>query len=294
MSVPAQANLLPHGAARIDFGWISQAWALSSAQRGVWIGMLALSFLINTGVYVLLSIPLDGGGLWTSLKSVYAAVVTHTQTPPVQAVSPYVDFAKTTVWSILLAGFCAIFTGGLFRTALRQKQGERISVFGLFSAFPESIPLFSVGVVVPIVLGLTESAGLWLLHSRLSPSASINAVNQADWIAGIFLNGLLMFAPLLVVDTGASVPEAIFGSVRLLGRQWLRGIGFYLVAAFVGGIGLILCGVGMLATYPVFLLSIATGYLALTQPGAEAAPLFDPAPAGVWPPPPCVPQENQP
>lgn len=291
MSVPAQTYTRPPADARIDFGWIKESWGLSSAQRGVWVGMLAMSFLINAGIYILLSLPLNSSGLWASLKSVYASVVTHQQAPPAQAVNPYVDFAETTAWAILLAGFCAIFTGGLFRTALRQKRGERIAVFGLFSAFPESLPLFLVGIVVPTVLGLAESVGLWLLHFRLSPAASLNAVNQADWIVGILLNGLLMFAPLLIVDAGVDAPAALLGSVRLLGSQWLRGIRFYIAASFMGGIGLLLCGVGMLATYPVFLLSIVTGYLALMQ--SEAEPFaFDPAPVGVWPPPPRVPEEQ--
>ena len=52
----------------------------------------------------------------------------------------------------------------------------------------------------------------------------------------------------------------------------------------------VFCGVGMLATYPVFVISIAVGYLALTPPAANNAPNFGPAPMGVWPPPPRVPE----
>jgi hypothetical protein len=280
-------------ATRIDFGWIKQAWAFASAQIGVWIGVGALCTSINISFWALLSLPTNPD-MWMSLKSAYAAVVTHTHVPSALAISPYIEFAWTTACNTLLAGIYAIFTGGLYRTALRQKQGEQISVSGLFSAFPQSLPLFLVGIAVPIVLGLAESACLWLLHSHLSATASVMAVNQADWMIGIFLNGLLMFAPLLVIDAGASAPDALLGSVRLLGRQWLRGIGFYIVASFVGGIGLLLCGVGMLATYPIFLISITIGYLALTQPDAAASPMpFDPAPVGVWPPPPRVPVEKR-
>jgi hypothetical protein len=288
MSVSAQTSKTPSAASRIDFGWIRQARLLAPAQIGVWAGTLALSFLINAGLWALLSLPTDPD-VWMSLRSVYAAMVTHTQASPSPAVNPYLEFAQTTACNTLLAGIYAIFTGGLYRTALRQKRGEPISVSGLFSAFPQSLPLFLVGIVVPTMLGLVESVSLGLLHTHLSPAHSISAVNQMDWLIGILLNGLLMFAPLLIVDAGASAPEALLGSVRLLGRQWLRGIGFYIVASFVGGLGLILCGVGMLATYPIFLLSIAIGYLALTQPAADEIPGFDPAPQGVWPPPPRIP-----
>jgi len=46
----------------------------------------------------------------------------------------------------------------------------------------------------------------------------------------------------------------------------------------------------MLLTYPLFLISIAVGYLALTQPPAAyvpPSPYAAPSP-GVWPPPPTV------
>jgi len=293
MSVPAQTRMTPPSAVRIQFGWITQAWALFSAQPGVWIGTVALSFSINVVLWALISLPTDPD-VWVSLRSVYAALVTHTQAPPARFMNPYLEFAQQTACNTLVAGLCAIFTGGLYRMALRQKRGEPISVSGLFSAFPQSLPLFLVGIALPTGLGVAEGVCLWLLHSHLSAAASLHAVNQADWMLGLLLNGLLMFAPLLVVGTGASAPVALLGSVRLLGRQWLRGIWFYIVASLVGGIGLLLCGVGMLATYPIFLLSIAIGYLALTQANTESEPpAFDPAPVGVWPPPPRIPEEKR-
>ena len=286
MSVPAQNILIPPP--RIDFKWIGQARALFSAQSGVWIATVFLYFLLSAVVWTLLALPT---GELATLRSVYAALTTHVHLAP--AANPYLDYAERQATGILLAGIRMIFAGGLCRMALRQKRGEVISVSNLFSAFPESLPLFLVGIVVPAALGLVQGGILWSLHFSMPPTAARLTVDKVAWIAPIFLHGLLMFAPLLIVDAGASAPEALHGSVRLLGRQWLRGIGFYIAASFVGGVGLLLCGVGMLATYPVFLLSIAAAYLALT-PSAFAVLSFDPAPEGVWPPPPRIPQENQP
>lgn len=286
MSVPAQIQSMPPAATRIDFGWIKQAWTFFSAQAGVWIGTVSLCFVLSIAVWALLALPT---GELAALRGFYTAIVARTH--PVPAINPYLDYAGRQAASILLAGIRAIFTGGLYRMALRQKRGELIFVSGLFSAFPESLPLFLIGIVVPAALGFIQGIGLWWLHFSMPPTAALLAVDKAAWIAPILLHGLLMFAPLLVIDAGANAPEAIVGSLRLLGRQWLRGIGFYVTAFFVGGIGLLLCGVGMLVTYPIFLLSIAIGYLALTQSAAEAQPLSDPATAGVWPPLPRVPEE---
>ena len=190
------------------------------------------------------------------------------------------------VATILTTGIGAVLTGGLYRMALQQRREEPISVFGLFSALPLGLSLFLIGIVVPVVLGLLNGVRLWP-QSPISHISDVAASNLG-LLLNTLVNALLMFAPFLVVDAKANVIEAIVGGVRLLRGQLLRGVWFYVVVSFVGGIGFILCGVGMLATYPVFLISIALAYLALT-PGAANALEFDPAPAGVWPPPPRVP-----
>ncbi len=292
MSVPAQVPQTPPAASRIDFGWIKAACALSSAQPGVWAGSLFLLFLIYIGVW---SVLLFVTGGWPAFQRTFIAGFNHVQrvtySYPAPTAAVYQRFAVEQVRDIVLAGIDAIFVGGLYRMALRQGRGEPISVSGLFSAFPESVPLFLVGVAMPVVLGLIKGALMWPRHLFL-PLASVTLIGNIYLLLDTLLSSLLMFAPLLIVDAGASVPEALRGSMRLLGRHWLRGIWFYLVASVVGGIGVLLCGVGMLVTYPVFLLSITTAYLALTQSDAEAKP-FDPvfgsAAEGVWPPRPRVP-----
>ena len=68
------------------------------------------------------------------------------------------------------------------------------------------------------------------------------------------------------------------------------GILFYFVASLLSGLGAIACGVGMLFTFPLFIISIAVGYQSLTQPPlpADYTPYGASLPAdpGVWPPPP--------
>ncbi len=285
MSVPVQSSLPPPSAAWIDFGWIGQAWALFKAQSGVWVGAVLLSFLIYVGGWALI---LLASGEWPALQNSFTYGLHHTRTTTYYSPAPtavvYQRFAATQARNVVLAGISAIFTGGLYRMALRQKRGEPISVSGLFSAFPQSLSLFLVGIVVPIALALIEGALMWPRH-RFLPFASVTLVGNIYWILGTLLSSSLMFAPFFVLDTGASFPDALLGSVRLLRGQLSRSIVFYVAVSIIGVLGLLGCGVGMLATYPVFLISIAIGYLTLTQPPANV-PEFDPAPAGVWPPPP--------
>lgn len=287
MSIPFQPRMTPP-AARIDFGWLGQAWTLFSAQAGVWIGALLSSFLLEAALWVLLAIPTG-----VSMQAIYVLLLTHPGTPPRPSAHPYQDFAQTELFSILLAGISAILAGGLYRMALRQLRGEPISVGNLFSALPQSLPLLLVGIFVPAVLALLEGAGLWLLHFSLPPTAAVGVINATAWLPALLLPGLVMFAPLLVVDAGASAPAALLGSVRLLGRQWLMGILFYVVTAIVSSLGVLLCGVGMLATYPLLFLSTTLGYLVMTQSMPLGETPVNPMPAGVWPPPPQVPEEKR-
>lgn len=72
--------------------------------------------------------------------------------------------------------------------------------------------------------------------------------------------GLLMFSIPLVVDRKASGVEAIRRSFEMLKSQWLMATLFYVVAATIGCGGILLCGVGLLFTLPLYFLSIAVAY----------------------------------
>ncbi len=290
MNVPIGGGYGPM-TGRVDIGgWLGQAWTLFTAQATVWIVTFVLYLVIGLTLWVLWAIPT---GILDTIQQTYSAILHHT-TPHVRPQNPYMEFAKTRVFSLLLAGVNAIFFGGLYKMALRQARGEPISVAGLFSGFPQALPLLMVAVAVSGGVALLEGACLGLLHLAHVPvtlAASLSSLLIV--LPTLVVQGLLMFAPLLIVDKGVGAGEAIQGSLRLVRDQWVMAVLAYFVLALIGGLGVIACGVGMLATYPVFLISIAAGYLALTQPPPPASyPAYNPYPApqaGVWPPPPSPP-----
>jgi hypothetical protein len=288
MSIPSPVEVrggeTPLGTGRVDFGWLGQAWTLLWARPGVWITAFLLYLLIGIVLWLLWAIP---SGTLAMLQQTYLSIIYHTA-PPLRTQHPYQDFAQNQVFSFLLAGVNTLFYAGFYRMALRQMRGERISVAGIFSAFPLALPLLMVGIAMPVVLALLEAVLAWLLHWTLAPSIVITIVSEIVILPSLILQALVMFAPLLVVDTGANAADALLGSVRLLRGQWFLGILFYFVATLVGVAGGLVCGVGMLVSYPLFLLSIAVGYFALTQPTSNTSfemPAPDP---GVWPPPPTI------
>jgi hypothetical protein len=272
---------------RVDFSWLGQAWTLFSAQAGIWIGAFLLYLLVGLLLWLLWAIPT---GMLNILQQTYLAVVNHT-VPNVRQQNPYYEFARTQGFTLLLTAANAVFLAGFSQMALRQARGEPISVGGVFSAFPQALPLAVVAAFIAGAALLVQALLLGVLHlTGMSGRQAVSLVGLLAMIPSLVLEGLLMFAPLLILDRGANAVDAILGSVRLLKGQWLMGILFYFVAVLVGGLGALLCAVGMLVTYPLFLISIAVGYLALTQPPVADAPPspFAPAQPGVWPPPPTL------
>jgi len=272
---------------RVNFSWLGQAWTLFSAQTGVWIGAFLLYLLISLVLLFLWAIPT---GVLNIAQQTYVAILNHT-TPNIRPQNPYYEFARQQGFSLLLAAGNAIFLAGLSRMALRQARGEPISVGGVFSAFPYIMPLVIVAVFTTGAVVLLEALLIGLLHLTGMPGAqAVSLVGLLVLIPNIVLEGLLMFAPLLILDRGANAVDAMLGSIRLLKGQSLMGILFYFVVSLVGYLGAFLCVVGMLVTYPIFLISVAVGYFALTQPHTASPPPnpYAPPTPGVWPPPPTV------
>ena len=275
----------PPPTGRVDFGWLGQAWSLFTAQMGVWIGAFVLYALIASVLLLLWSIPTS---VYETIQQAITAALNHTS-PHVPPQNPYAQFARNQGFSLLLAAANAIFLAGFYRMALRQMRGEPIGIGGVFSAFPQALPLAIVAVCIAGSVALLEGLLLGLLHLTGLPAAgAVSIAGVLVWIPSIVVQGLLMFAPLLILDKNVSAVDAILGSVRLLRGQWLMGVLFYFIVALIGGFGILLCGIGALFTYPLFLISVAVGYLALTQPPPTySAPYPYAAPApGVWPPPP--------
>ena len=284
MSVPTQSGTPYPSIGRIDFGWIGQAWALFSAQTGVWVGAMVLYCLVDLLVWVVLAFPT---GVFSTMQQAIAAAISHV--PPRANANPYQQFAQNQVLAILLTGINAIFGGGFYRMALRQRRGEPIAATDFFSAFPQALPLFAIGILSPALLGLLQGLTLWALHRTMSATLSVSVIGMAALVPAAVLPALFMFAPLVVVETGANAAGGILGGIHLLRGRWLMGILFYVVVYLLSQAGAFVCGIGGLISVPLFYLSIATGYLALTQPFVSAPPEFDPAPPGVWPPPPTIP-----
>ena len=83
-------------------------------------------------------------------------------------------------------------------------------------------------------------------------------------IAGIFatyaLMALVMFAPFLIADAGKAFVPACEESIAVVKPQFWPLMGLNIVAGLLGSLGFILCGVGVIITFPLSVCILAIAY----------------------------------
>lgn len=252
---------------RVRFEAIEEAWNLFRQQMGPWIGA-TLIFLALIGVFYIAWI------VW-----VLSSGIIPTRPVPAGGPPPMPNLGPTTILLLTLFGIVlwllvAFLMAGMFRMAVRQARGERISMGDLFSAGDAWLRVLGAYILVSMV----GMVGFFLLI-----------------LPAFIFAGLLMLTFPLIVDQRVGMMEAMQRSWDALKKEWLMAALFYVVVSLLAGIGVYLLGIGLLFTFPLFFLSLAVVYrdFFLMPPILSAPPpmpAFDIAPAGTAPPsPPDVP-----
>lgn len=143
------------------------------------------------------------------------------------------DSALHYVGTVVVGGF---FLGGMIRMANRQVLGGVPRIEDLFSVL---------------------DVGFQLLAGAVFYGAATFLGGLLCVIPGFIASGLLMFTIPLIVIAHRPATDAVVESWRILRPQWLTATVFHLVLGLVSGLGVLLCGVGILITGPLYSLSIA-------------------------------------
>ena len=155
------------------------------------------------------------------------------------------------------------FLGGLMRLALTTVRTGRADLGQMFSAgdvFPNLL-VAAILTTIAVVLGIFLCI-----------------------VPGLLLSGLFMFVTPLIVDKKQGALEAIGSSFEALKPQMWMALLFVIVVGLVGGAGALACGVGILVTAPLALLSVAVTYnnffsggqISPQMPLRPSAPIADP------------------
>jgi hypothetical protein len=205
----------------IRFGVIKEAWGLYKRHALVW----SLATVIVAGLHSIVN------------SALFAALHRREPLGPggFRLFLPAADPVSLTV-STVVTGF---LLGGMFRMASRQLRGGAPRLEDLFSMTDCWFDL----LLVSFLIGVLTSIGLALLI-----------------VPGFVIFGLLTMAIPLVTEGKLPATGAIIQSSRALKSQWLVAAVFHCVLTMLAVSGFFLCCVGVLATGPLYSLSVAILY----------------------------------
>ncbi|MGQ9542262.1 MAG: hypothetical protein ACUVTY_14400 [Armatimonadota bacterium] len=142
-----------------------------------------------------------------------------------------------------------IVQGAVMNAAIKQVRGQGLQLGGV----REVTQVLGNLIVVALLQTVIVAIGLALCI-----------------LPGIVAIALLMFSVPLVVDQRIGGAQAIRQSFEMLKSQWLMATLFSIVVAILGFVGVLLCGVGLILTLPLYYLSIAVAYNDFTGGAPQA------------------------
>lgn len=221
-------NVTPN--AEVSFGAISEAVEQFKENAGTWIAAVVIVFAIG--------VVISGISTKLATPAMPVPVPSTPGMPPVMP-RPSINVPLLLVTSLISMIINSLLGAGLFRMATKQVRGQAIAIGDLFDFGDVAVQAIIAGILVSIMLYI----------------GTILCI-----IPGLVLGGLLMFTFPLIVDKKMTAMEAISASMSALKGQWLMATIFAIVVGIIYVIGVFLCLVGILATAPIALLSIAVLY----------------------------------
>jgi hypothetical protein len=205
----------------VRFGVIKEAWALYKKHALIW----SLTMLI-----VMAANGVVNGALHPVLR--------HRETLGPGGFRLFLPAtgAVNFIASTMVSGF---FLGGMIRMAGRQIRGEAPRLEDLFSITECWFDL----LLVSFLIGVATSIGFALCV-----------------VPGMIVSGLLMLAIPLVSEGRMPATGALIQSWQALKGQWLTAAVFHWVLIILAVSGMLLCGIGVLVTGPLYCLSVSILY----------------------------------
>jgi hypothetical protein len=206
----------------VRFGAIGDAWRLYRRHWSVWsLTTLVAMICVAVGEGIAaIALKAAGAGMFGGLLGFGS--------PGVPMLHGLIGMA--------IAGF---FLGGMIRMAVNQVRGRRPHLEDLFSVTDVWFDLVvgSILVGIPLMIG-------WSLFV----------------LPGMVVAGLSMFVYPLIVDGRLPATGAIIQSFHALKSQWLLATVVHLAISVVAGLGVLLGGIGLVITGPLYALSVAVLY----------------------------------
>jgi hypothetical protein len=238
----------PQNTPSVRWEWISEAWNWFTRQWSVWVLMILVMYLIAFAVYL----PFIG------IIAMMGPPAPSADEYPMEPAFPVGLLAIYPVLYAVILSAVSYLLGGLYNAAFKQLRGEPISVGDLFSGGPY----------------FTRMLGALLLIAIGAGVGSVFCI-----IPGLIVYGLTFLTYPLIVEGGRGTIDAIKESIEITKRDWIMFTLFAVALYLIASVGVLACGVGVLATMPLLPLTQALAYRDLVgMRGAQRQGQFMPPP----------------
>jgi len=243
--------MLPSRPARVRLEALADAWQLMKPNLLAWIGATLIALVCGAVVCGALFV-------FEFANAIRSAALRGIGRPSIGA---------TLVLDVALALLQALLIGGMTRMAIRQARGEAVQVGDVFGA----TDVYGRVFVFMLALSLIGTLIGYL------PFGGVVSI-----LAGLILQGLLLFAVPLIVDQHLDVMEAVRRSVETVRGQLPMAILFMFIIGLLAGVGTTLCIVPALFTIPLGISAIGVLYqdfFGAPPATGSIAPTESPAPS---------------
>jgi hypothetical protein len=207
----------------VYFEAIGEAWKLVQQEMGTWVlaSLIYLSAIIALQIVVRL-VMFSGQLIPTNLDHI-----------------DLTGLIFGSLLSIMGSMVNVVLMTGMMRMGARQGQGLPISIGDVFGGFRR----FGTVLATCFLAGLAYLIGFVLCI-----------------VPGIYMMGALVLAPIVAADQDVDAIEAITLTYRTVGSDaWLMFVLLF-VAGIIQSLGVCLCGIGLLFTMPIYMITIGLHY----------------------------------
>lgn len=168
--------------------------------------------------------------------------------------------------------------GGLYMLMIKRIRGQEAAISDLFEGFSKAfLPLMLGQAVIGILsflsafLFIAAVGAMMVLHRPMFlPFGILLAI--IGIIPAVYLATCWLFTLPLIIDRGMDFWPAMELSRKTVARHWWQVFILLILSGLVSLAGVLLCGVGMLATFPICIAALMFGYEDIFNSGTTKAP----------------------
>lgn len=183
------------------------------------------------------------------------------------AISESLKYGQNNIGNILVIGLVMLLLlfllpwtiAGLMIGIYNERvNGEKLEVSTLFKGFDHFLPILIytiIAVAIPMIIGVILGIVPVLFEGTALGTILAIFAQLSSYFIGFLVTGLLFFSLHFIIFASMEPVEAIKSSLKIAKNNLIYVSLAALVFNLIGGVGALLCGIGIFFTYPLGLLA---------------------------------------